>query len=123
MSLPWQLRAAPRNYSSIFLALGQAHGWCGNGIRALHVSAVGALAAAFFRITTREEIYNVLWALVFGFATLNIMSLGARRLDAQKRGLNFGVVLAVLIVAVSIILLAWEMLYVFHILPIRLAPR
>ena len=75
------------------------------------------------RITTREEIYNILWALVFGFATLNIVSLGARRFEANKTGLNFGEVLAVLIVAVSIILLGWEMLYVFHVLPIRLAPR
>ena len=75
------------------------------------------------RITTREEIYNILWALVFGFATLNIVSLGARRFEANKSGLNFGEVLAVLIVAVSIILLGWEMLYVFHVFPIRLAPR
>ena len=107
----------------MFLALGQAHGWYSSGIGALHASAAGALAAAFLRITTREEIYNILWALVFGFATLNIMTLGARRLEARRSGLNFGEVLAVLIVAISIVLLAWEMLYVFHVLPIRLAPR
>jgi len=29
----------------------------------------------------------------------------------------------VLVVGVSIVLLGWEMLYVFHILPIKLEPR
>jgi hypothetical protein len=76
----------------------------------------------FLLRSTREEIYNFLWALVFGFATLNILSLGARRFEEQKTGLNFGEILAVLVVVVSIVLLAWEMLYVFHILPIRLTP-
>ncbi|MGH9643643.1 MAG: hypothetical protein ACRD3Q_14625 [Terriglobales bacterium] len=78
---------------------------------------------AFLLLTTRDEVYNVLWTLVFGFATLNILSLGARRFEVGKRGLSFGEVLAILIVVISIVLLAWEMLYVFHILPIRLAPR
>jgi hypothetical protein len=73
--------------------------------------------------STREEIYNVLWALVFGFATLNILSLGARRFEQGRRGLNFGEILAVLVVFVSIVLLGWELLFVFHILPIRLTPR
>lgn len=83
----------------------------------------GILPAAFLLITTREEIYNILWVLVFGFATINILSLGARRFESNKRGLNFGEVLAIMIVIVSIILLGWEMLYVFHVLPIRLTPR
>jgi hypothetical protein len=72
--------------------------------------------------STRDGIYNILWALVFGFATLNILSLGARRFE-QTRGLNFGEILAVLVVLVSIVLLAWEMLYLFHVLPIHLTPR
>ena len=71
----------------------------------------------------REEIYNILWALVFGFATLNILSLGARRFEQQKSGLNFGETLAILVVVVSIVLLGWELLYLFGILPIRLTPR
>lgn len=75
------------------------------------------------RSSTREGIYNILWALVFGFATLNILSLGARRFEQDKGGLNFGEVLAILVVLVSIVLLGWEMLYLFHILPIRLTPR
>lgn len=84
--------------------------------------AVAALPAFILfesESATREEVYNVLWALVFGFATLNILSLGARRFE-QKSGLNFGEVLAILVVFVSVVLLGWEMLYVFHVLPIRL---
>ena len=123
MILPRPLRAGPRSYSSVFLALGYAHGWSASSIRALPASAAGVLAAVFLRMTTREEIYNILWTLVFGFATLNILSLGARRFEQQKTGLNFGETLAILVVLVSILLLGWEMLYLFHILPIRLAPR
>ena len=76
----------------------------------------------FLLRSNRDEIYNILWALVFGFATLNILSLGARRFE-QTRGLNFGEILAVLVVLVSLLLLGWEMLYLFDVLPIRLTPR
>jgi len=90
----------------------------------VHQFAVGAIPALFLlSTTTREEIYNILWALVFGFATINILSLGARRFEPQKSGLNFGETLAVLVVVVSVVLLGWEMLYVFHVLPIRITPR
>jgi hypothetical protein len=91
--------------------------------RALHALAVGVVPAMFLLRSTREEVYNVLWALVFGFATLNIVSLGMRRFEPQRSSLNFGEILAVLVVLVSIILLGWEMLYLFHILPIQLTPR
>ncbi len=60
---------------------------------------------------------------MFAFATLNILSLGARHFDADRRGLSFGELLAILVVVVSVLLLTWEMLYVFHILPIQLQPR
>ena len=91
--------------------------------RALRELAIGVVPAMFLlRSSTREGIYNILWALVFGFATLNILSLGARRFEQEKGGLNFGEVLAILVVVVSIVLLGWEMLYLFHILPIRLQP-
>lgn len=91
--------------------------------RALHASVAAALPAMFLLRSTREEIYNILWGLVFGFATLNILTLGARHFEQEKSGLNFGEILAVLVVLVSIVLLGWEMLYVFHILPIQLTPR
>ena len=77
----------------------------------------------FLLRSTRDEIYNILWALVFGFATLNILSLGARHFEQEKTGLSFGEILAILVVVVSLVLLGWEMLYLFHILPIRLTPH
>ncbi|MGB6630419.1 MAG: hypothetical protein WBE52_04205 [Terriglobales bacterium] len=106
-------------------AMRQAHGWAEFSGRALHTLAIAVLPAMFlFRSrSTRDEVYNILWALVFGFATLNILSLGARRFEQEKSGLNFGEILAILVVVVSIVLLGWEMLYVFHILPIQLTPR
>jgi hypothetical protein len=113
-----------RNCSPVFLATGQAHGWTLYGGRALHALAVGVLPALFLmRTSTREGIYNILWALVFGFATLNILSLGARRFEQEKPGLNFGEILAILVVLASIVLLGWELLYFFHILPFRLTPE
>ncbi|MGA2979363.1 MAG: hypothetical protein ABSD76_07210 [Terriglobales bacterium] len=105
------------------MAAGHAHGWAAFSGRVLHALAVGVLPAMFLLRSTREEVYNILWALVFGFATLNILSLGARRFEQDKGGLNFGETLAILVVVVSIVLLGWEMLYLFHILPIRLTPR
>ncbi len=116
---------AVRSFSSLFVALGQAqaHGWAESPVRALHALAVGLLPAMFLLRSTREEVYNILWALVFGFATLNILSLGARRFEQEKSGLSFGEILAILVVLVSIVLLGWEMLYLFNILPIHLTPR
>jgi hypothetical protein len=115
--------AARRSCASILLALGQGHGWAGFSGRVLHALAAGVLPAMFLLRSSRDEIYNILWALVFGFATLNILSLGARRFEEQKTGLNFGETLAILVVVVSIVLLGWELLYLFGILPIRLTPR
>jgi hypothetical protein len=71
----------------------------------------------------RNDIYNILWILVFGFATLNILGLVTRRFDPNRTRLNFGELLAITVVAVSVLLLGWEMLYLFHILPIKLQPR
>jgi uncharacterized membrane protein len=68
----------------------------------------------------RNDIYNILWAVVFGFATLNILSLAARRFEPNRRGLTFGELMAVLIVLLSIFLLGWELLSVFRIFPIKL---
>ena len=72
------------------------------------------------RRASRGDIYNVLWAVVFGFATLNILSLAARRLEPKRRGLSFGELLAVVVVVLSVFLLGWEMLNLFHIFPIKL---
>jgi hypothetical protein len=125
MQLSRPLNTASRSCAALVFAIRQVHGWAEFSGRALHAVVIAVLPAMFlFRVrSTREEVYNILWALVFGFATLNILSLGARRFEQQKSGLNFGEILAILVVAVSIVLLGWEMLYLFHILPIHLAPR
>ena len=108
--------------SSLLVALGHVRCWAAFYGRTVHALAIMTLPAMFLLRSSRDEIYNILWALVFGFATLNILSLGARRFE-HARGLNFGEILAVLVVVVSIVLLGWEMLYLFHILPIQLTPR
>ena len=69
---------------------------------------------------TRQDAYNILWAVVFGFATLNILSLAARRFEQTRRGLSFGELLAVTTVFIAVFLLGWEMLSLFHIFPIKL---
>ncbi len=68
----------------------------------------------------RSSVYNILWAVVFGVATLNILSLAARRFEPNRRGMTFGELMAVLIVLLSIFLLGWELLSVFHIFPIKI---
>ena len=69
---------------------------------------------------SREDVYNILWAVVFGFATLNILGLAARRLEPSRRGLSCGELMAVMVVLLSVFLLGWEMLNLFHVFPIKL---
>jgi hypothetical protein len=86
-----------------------------------------AQAAVFFGMAvallyrgSKQDVYNILWAVVFGFATLNILSLAARRFEPTRRGLSFGELLAVMVVIISVVLLGLEMLSVFHVFPIKL---
>ena len=88
-------------------------------VRASTAVIFGMTVAAFYR-GSRQDVYNILWAVVFGFATLNILSLAARRMEPAKRGLSFGELMAVAVVLVSVFLLGWEMLSLFHIFPIKL---
>jgi hypothetical protein len=71
----------------------------------------------------KASVYNVLWVLVFGFATLNILGLVLRRFEPRRSGLNFGEILAITVVFFSLLLLGLEMLNLFHIFPIKLEPR
>jgi hypothetical protein len=71
----------------------------------------------------KASVYNVLWVLVFGFATLNILGLVLRRFEPRRSGLNFGEILAITVVLFSLVLLALEMLNLFHIFPIKLEPH
>jgi hypothetical protein len=90
-----------------------------------------ALAVLFLQLpefsdlysANKNSVYNVLWVLVFGFATLNILGLVLRRFDPRRSGLNFGEILAITVVFASVVLLGLEMLNVFHILPLKLQPR
>src|SRR5579864_8729443 len=87
--------------------------------RAYTATAFG-LAAAFVVRGSRENAYNILWGVVFGFATLNILGLAARGARPGRRGLSFGEVMAVLVVLLAVFLLTWEMLNLFHVFPIKL---
>ena len=75
--------------------------------------------AMFYRAAVRQDAYNMLWAILFGFATLNILGLAARRME-PRRGLSLGEVMAVLTLVLSMFLLGWEMLKMFHFFPIKL---
>lgn len=81
------------------------------------------LVILFENLDKKGDVYNFLWVLVFGFATLNILGLVARRFEPSRNRLNFGETIAILVVAVSIILLGWEMLNLFKIFPIKLHPH
>jgi len=78
------------------------------------------MAVALFSREPRQDIYNILWAVVFGFATLNILSLATRRMEPGRRRMSFGELMAVMVVLISVFLLGWEMLNLFHIFPIKL---
>jgi hypothetical protein len=71
----------------------------------------------------KGDVFNILWVLVFGFATLNILGLVARRFEPNRTRMSFGEMLAVLVVVVSFLLLSWEMMNLLHIFPIKLKPR
>lgn len=71
----------------------------------------------------KDNVYNILWVLVFGFATLNILGLVARRFEPRRSNLQFGEMLAITVTVVSVILLGWEMLSIFHIFPIKIQPH
>lgn len=112
-----------RGYSSMLFATGPIHWRMAVSWHALQTLTLGILPAAYILSWGHDEIYTMLWSLVFGFATLNILSLGARSFDGTKSGLNFGEILAIMVVLVSVTLLAGELLYFFGILPIRLEAR
>ncbi len=81
------------------------------------------MLAIYQELDKSNGIYNILWAVVFGFATINILGLVAKRFEPTRNRLSFGEIMAVMVVVVSVGLLCWEMLFLFHVLPIKLAPR
>jgi Na+/melibiose symporter-like transporter len=88
------------------------------------LQATAALFLFFFQSAEkRDDLFNILWALVFGFATINILSLVIKRFEPAKRRMSFGELLAILVVVAAAGMLGWEMLYMFHVLPIHLNPQ
>lgn len=65
------------------------------------------------------DAFNILWGLVFGFATLNILSLVTRRYEPNRNRMSPGELVAVATVVVSVLMLGFEMLGLFHVLPLR----
>ena len=49
----------------------------------------------------KDNVYNILWVLVFGFATLNILGLVARRLEPRRQARRSSVLKRGLPVATS----------------------
>ena len=96
-----------------------------SGIPFLRAAGAFVVLAAWQLASKRGDFYNLLWMLVFGFATLNILALVTRSLDpsGRKRRMAVGEILAVLVVMTCLGLLAAEMLSLFHIFPIKLSPR
>lgn len=79
-----------------------------------------AMLLLFARSGSHNDAYNMLWIVVFGFATINIIGLAARRYESNRRGLSFGELMAVVIVVLSVFLLGSELLNVFRIFPIKI---
>jgi hypothetical protein len=88
-----------------------------------HFPLYSSLLVIFQNSDKQEGVYDILWAVVFGFATLNIVGLALRRFETTGNRLNLGEILAIMVVGVSVVLLGWEMLYVLKILPIKLQPH
>jgi hypothetical protein len=95
---------------SLHPAIDVVHSWSANSVR---IQSLGIFGEYF------GNIYDILIALVFGFSSLSVLGLASCRVE-PRRGLNFGEVLAVTAVVVSIGLWGWEMLQLFHIFPIKL---
>jgi hypothetical protein len=108
----------PLSLTALLTSLPLPASWLGSGFRFLF-----SLVILFEELDKKGDVYNILWVLVFGFATLNILGLVARRFEPSRNRLNFGETIAILVVVVSIVLLGWEMLNLFKIFPIKLHPH
>ena len=80
------------------------------------------LVLAFQVAVGSVSAYDVLWGAVFGFATLNILGLLARRFEPGRTRMTLGEVLAIGVAVISLLLLGWELLFTFHVFPIHIQP-
>lgn len=104
------------------LARVTARTWLGPGLVSLQSLLLFVFQFSERSSSKKDNVYNILWVLVFGFATLNILGLVARRFEPRRSNLSFGEILAITVTVVSVILLGWEMLSVLHIFPIKIQP-
>ena len=105
------------------LARVTSRSWSGPSLVGLQSALLFVLQFSDQPSSKKDNVYNILWVLVFGFATLNILGLVARRFEPRRSNLNFGEMLAITVTVVSVVLLGWEMLSLFHIFPIRIQPH
>jgi hypothetical protein len=105
------------------LARVTSRSWSGPGLVSLQSVLLFLFQFSDQHSSKKDNVYNILWVLVFGFATLNILGLVARRFEPRRSSLNFGEMLAITVTVVSVVLLGWEMLSLFHIFPIRIQPH
>ena len=105
----------PLSLTALLTAIPVPASWLESGLRFQFL-----LVLLFEDLDKKGDVYNILWVLVFGFATLNILGLVARRFEPSRNRLNFGETIAIMVVVVSIVLLGWEMLNLFKIFPIKL---
>jgi hypothetical protein len=69
------------------------------------------------------KMYDVLWGAVFAFACLNIFGLVAKQFETGRTRISLGEMLAISAAVISLVMLGGELLFFFHLLPIRLEPR
>jgi hypothetical protein len=105
------------------LSLFTSRSWFGTALFGLQSLLLFAFQFSDQFSSKKDNAYNILWVLVFGFATLNILGLVARRFEPRRSSLNFGEILAITVTVVSLVLLGWEMLSIFHIFPIKIHPH
>lgn len=105
--------------------LGDGMAWSAGLVKGVVACLAVAPARAFATSLVASQLarggdaFNILWALVFGFATLNILSLVTRRFEPNRNRMSPGELMAVATVVVSVLLLGFEMLGLFHVLPLR----
>ncbi len=91
------------NFFRFFTASTFSVGWRRQLVALRLQSGMFANSVFLFQYPGKKgDVYNMLWALVFG------------------NRLNFGEMLAIMVVIASFFLLGWEMLYLFKVLPIKL---
>ena len=92
----------------MFLPLGSAflhaaaHAWLPPSLGRLRTIALLLLQDSSEYLQDRDNFYDIFAALVFGFSALNVINLATKRWESHRRKLNYGEVLAITVVVVSV---------------------